>query len=541
MKRVLIVFLALVMILSVVTGCGSTADTKGTGAATTSTVSAEATATAGTADTTGSETTVTAKKGGNLNIIVRRPPVKFGYPPNVAGGDRDTIPPVFERLLCIDDKGEYKPELAASWNYSEDGKTLTFKLREGIKFHDGTDFNAEAVKLVFESLIPPQSTIIMGVSSVEAVDTYTVKFNLSEYNNLILYQIASAYECYIYSPTAVKEHDKDWANTHPIGTGPFKFDSYEKDTSLKLVKNPDYWQKGLPNLDSITWLIITDGMTQALSYKAGDADAIFDVGTSVVSTLKDEGAIIKKAPGAVYALTFDSKNNPALSDPRVRQAIEYAIDKKAICSGTGLGLYEPAYQVVPSNSPSYNPNCEDRTYNLEKAKQLLAEAGYANGLTIDCFFLDTYWRDGITAVQAYLAKAGITLNMNFGNQAAYNDIRIAGKIKLGTASQMTMNVFSNSLFAMDFYWKANPDNFKYIKTPAECDPLIKQAKSAKNQDEVNKITQQISKILYDDETIIPLWVNPRIVVMNKAVKDDGFFVNGDSNNIKFGTSTWLDK
>lgn len=147
----------------------------------------------------------------------------------------------------------------------------------------------------------------------------------------------------------------------------------------------------------------------------------------------------------------------------------------------------------------------------------------------------------MVAIQAYLAEAGITLNCNFGAQAAYNDIRIAGNITPGTASQMTMNVFSESLYALDFYWKANPDNFKFIQTPPVCDDLIRKAKAARDRDEAIKYTQQITKALYDDVTVVPLWVNPRIAVMTDVIKDDGYFINGDSNNIKFGTNTWLDK
>ncbi len=544
MKKVLILFLSLGMILSVISGC-STAATKNTGVAAASTVSAEAAVTASTAATSqpqgSAAATVTAKKGGELKIIVKKSPVSFGYPPKCAGGDRDTVDALFDRLLAVDDKGEYQPALATSWKFSEDGKTLTFKLREGVKFHDGTDFNAEAVKFNIDALIPPQSTLLAGISSVDVIDNFNVKINLEAYNNMILYQLASAYECFMYSPTAFKANGVDWMITHPVGTGPFKFDSIEKDTYVKLVKNPNYWNEGLPYLDSITWLVINDGMTQQLTFKSGQADGIFGVSASVASTLKAEGAIIKSAPGTLQAICFDTVNNPALADVRVREAIEYAIDKKAICEGPGFGEYEPIYQVVPSSSAAYNKECEARIYNPEKAKKLLAEAGYANGLTIDCWFLESYWKDGVAAIQASLAQSGITLNITYGNSAAYNAIRAAGKINAGTASQMNLVWNANPLFTMDFYWKAKPAHFNFIKTPAECDELLKKAKATMDQNETNKICQQITKILYEDETIIPLWVNPQIVVLSKDVKNDGFFINGDSSNITLGDNTWLDR
>ena len=486
-------------------------------------------------------TSLSPQAGGTLNIISRRSPSRFGYPPRIAGGDRDYIPPIFNRLLGIDNRGSYKPELATSWDSAADGKSITFKLRKGVKFHDGTDFNAEAVKFNYDVLIPPKASILSGVQSIEVVDPYTVKITLPSYNNLILYQLASAYECYIASPTAIQKNGPDWAATHPVGTGPFQFVSYEPNTNMKFTKNPHYWEKGLPYLDGIQWLVISDRMTQMLTFKTGQANAIYDADPTAASQLRDEGYPVLIAPGAIFALSFDAKNNKMLSDPRVRQAIEYAIDKEAICSGPGLNLYKPAYQVVDSASPSYNKTCPPRKYDPAKAKKLLAAAGYADGFTLKCTFLNTYWRDGITAIQAYLAKVGITLDMNMVSQSVYDPIRVAGNIPPGTGSQMTMNVFSNSLFVMTSYWRSNSTNFSYIVKPAGCDDLIAKAEQAKDPARAIKITQDIAKLLYDDTTIVPLWVNPRVAVVDKSVQEHGWFINGDSNNNNFGRSTWIKK
>lgn len=484
---------------------------------------------------------ISTQVGGTLKIICRRSPSRFGYPPRIAGGDRDYIPPIFNRLLSIDDSGSYRPELAISWENSVDGKSITFKLRKEVKFHDGTDFNADAVKFNYDSLIPPKSSILSGVKSVEVIDPYTVKINLSSYNNLILYQLASAYECYIASPTAIQKNGVDWAATHPIGTGPFQFVSYEPNTNMKFIKNPNYWEKGLPYLDGIQWLVISDQMTQMLTFKTGQANAIYDADPIAASQLRDEGYPVLIAPGAIFGLSFDAKNNKTISDPRVRQAIEYAIDKEAICSGPGLNMYKPAYQVVDTASPSYNKACPPRKYDPAMAKKLLADAGYPNGFTLKCTFLNTYWKDGIAAIQAYLAKVGINLDMNMVSQSVYDPIRVTGTIPPGTASQMTMNVFSNSLFVMASYWRNDSTNFSYIVKPKGCDDLIAKAEQTKDPASVIKITQDIAKLLYDDATVIPLWVNPRVAVVDKSVQEHGWFINGDSNNNNFGRSTWIKK
>ena len=142
----------------------------------------------------GQETPV---RGGILKVVMTRPGTAFGYPPKIASRDRNFSPPFFDRLLTVAEGGVYKPELATSWETSADGKSITFKLRQGAKFHDGTDFNAQAVKSNFDALLPPNPVIIDGITSVDVVDPYTVRVNLSGFNNLILYQLASEYECFM--------------------------------------------------------------------------------------------------------------------------------------------------------------------------------------------------------------------------------------------------------------------------------------------------------------------------------------------------------
>ncbi|MDA8125961.1 MAG: ABC transporter substrate-binding protein [Deltaproteobacteria bacterium] len=482
-----------------------------------------------------------SKDGGVMTILITRPATRFGYPPAIAGPDRDYAPPFFNRLLYIGDDGKYKPELALSWNVSADGKAITFKLRQGVKFHDGTDFNAAAVKFNFDKLIAPNPIIIDGIASVDIVDSYTVRVSLTNYNNLILYQIASSYACYMYSPTALQKNGPDWANTHPVGTGPFMLKEFQPTTSMTYAKNPNYWDKGLPHLDQIRIASIQNPMTQLVTFKAGQANAIYDAVPTTAAQLRDAGFKLLNAPGALYTLSFDAKNSEAFGKVKVRQAIEYAVDKEAICNGPGLGLYKPIYQIVTSNSPDYNKSLTPRKYNPEMAKKLLAEAGYPNGFSFRGFFQDNTWKDGVVAVQSYLAKVGIKMEIIYINSAAYSAIRALGKIEKGAAAQATMNVFSNNLFLMDFYFRSDSAIFQYMTRPAGSDKLIDQAKLAKDQASATKINQQIAKLVYDDATVVPLWLNPRIVVLDKTVQDPGWFLNDDSNNNMFGFETWLKK
>jgi ABC-type transport system substrate-binding protein len=478
--------------------------------------------------------------GGIYNVIVRGKSNLFGYPPRVSGSGRDYIPPFFDHLLSMGDDGKYKPELALSWDVSKDGKTITFKLRRGVTFHDGTPFNAQAVKANIDNLIRPEGPIISGITSVDVVDEYTVRLNLPAYNNLFLFHFATNPTTYMYSPDALKKNGSDWATTHPVGTGPFMLKGYEPDISLMAIKNPNYWQKGLPYLDGIKISIVPDPMTETLLFKSGQAHAIYDA-QIVAAPLRDEGYPLQMVAGGYQGINFDTKNSEIFAKRQVREAIEYAIDKEAICKGPGLGLYTPLYQVVSSNSPDYNPACPPRKYNPVKAKRLLAEAGYPNGFSFKITILDSVWKDGWVAVQSYLDKVGIKMEINFINPAAFNLIRMEGKIEKGAAAYQTNPNSSNTLFTLDSFWRSNSPIYKYVDKPSGIDQLIDQAKLSKKPGTIKKINRQVIKLLYDDETIVPLWLNPRIAVVAKLVQDTGWFIDGDPDNNQFGTRTWLKK
>jgi ABC-type transport system substrate-binding protein len=487
-----------------------------------------------------STTAAQPQPGGIYKVMLRSRSNVFGYPPRIAGSGRDYSPPFFDRLLSLGDDGKYNPGLALSWDASADGKAITFRLRQGVTFHDGTPFNAQAVKSNLDNLTPPKATILSGVTAVEVVDDYTVRVNLPEYNNIILYHFATNPATYMYSPEALKKNSADWATTHPVGTGPFMLKDFQPNISITAVKNPNYWQKGLPYLDGIEMTMVPDPMTQMLTLKAGQAHAIYDAQTAAVQ-LRDEGYPLQMAPGGFIGMSFDTKNSEIFSKPKVRQAIEYAIDKEAICNGPGQGIYKPLYQIVPSHSPDYNPVCPPRKYDPAKAKKLLAEAGYSTGFGFKFFTQDTNWRDGFVAVQSYLDKVGIKMEINYADVSAINLIRLGGKIEKGAAAYHNIPSSSNTLYTLDNYWRSNSATYPHVVKPAGIDTLIDQAKLSRDPAAITKINRQVLKLLYDDETAVPIYQNPRIAVLDKSVQNTGWFIYGDDSNNQFGTRTWLKK
>jgi len=478
--------------------------------------------------------------GGIWKVLLKSRSNAFGYPPRIVGADKDYAPPFFDHLIRLGDDGKYHPGLALSWDASADGKTLTFKLRQGVTFHDGTPFNAQAVKANIDNLISPSARILSGITSVEVVDDATVRLNLPSYNNLTLFHFATNPATYMYSAEALKKNGVDWATTHPVGTGPFMLKDYQPNVSLLLVKNPNYWQKGLPYLDGIEMRVVPDNMTQTITLKAGQAHAIYNAQTNAIQ-LRDEGYPLQMAPGSLMGMNFDTKNSEIFSKRQVREAIEYAVDKEAICKGPGEGLYTPVYQIVPGDSPDYNKACLPRTYDPAKAKKLLAEAGYPNGFSFKFFILDTTWKDGYVAIQSYLDKVGIKMEINYLNVSAFNLIRSGGKIEKGAAAFHAYTQSSNTLFLLDSYWRSDSSTFQHVVKPAGIDKLIDEAKLSRDPAAVTKINRQVIKSIYDDQTIVPFYIAPRIAVVDKSVQNTGWFIYGDADNNEFGTRTWLKK
>ena len=168
-------------------------------------------------------------------------------------------------------KGLPVPWLATGWKIAKDLRSITFTLRKGVKFHDGTDFNAEAVKWNLDRYRTSTNTELKSVESVEVLDPFTVKLNLSKWSSTLIDNF-TMHAGMMISPTSFQKNGADWAKTHPVGTGPFKLAYWQRDTSVKFEKFPGYWQKGKPYLDGVEWVIIADMVTRTMAFKKGEAE-----------------------------------------------------------------------------------------------------------------------------------------------------------------------------------------------------------------------------------------------------------------------------
>jgi 4-phytase/acid phosphatase/peptide/nickel transport system substrate-binding protein len=290
---------------------------------------------------------------------------------------------IFDTLVGLDDKAQPVPKLALSWSHSDDYRTWTFKLRPGVKFHDGTPFNAQAVKENFDRQKDPANKCrcafyISNIISVETTDELTVVYNLKDpsVNQAALMTIQSSNNV-VQSPTAWKTKGDDY-NRNPVGTGPYILKSWTAGDRMVLEKNPDYWNKGHPYLDRIILKPLPDAQSRFASLQSGEADIVWDDeydADNIMKAQKDPKMTVHTYAGsgaAVYA--FNTKLEP-FQDVRVRQALVMAIDRKKMSQAITNGLARPT--TNPYGDGSW-VKCKDDgalPYDVEKARALIKDYG----------------------------------------------------------------------------------------------------------------------------------------------------------------------
>ncbi|NPV54456.1 MAG: hypothetical protein HPY71_13225 [Firmicutes bacterium] len=291
---------------------------------------------------------------------------------------------ISETLVEFDEeKNIVVPKLAVSWQVSPDGKSITFKLRKGVKFHDGTPFNADAVVFsimrIYDKNHPYHNTgtftyaSYVPIEKVEKIDEYTVKVTATRPDPILLWRMTME-PTYIQSPTAIKKWGKDYTN-HAVGTGPYKLVEFDKDVKIVLERFEDYWGPK-PSIKRLVFKINPDDQSKVADLLAGNVDVI-------TRPPADQIPILRATPGIkvdIFPLRWlgylaINVTRPPLDDVRVRQALSYAFDRKAleeINKGTSLACYYPWFK----GAYGFEPNVKQYTYNPDKARKLLEEAGW---------------------------------------------------------------------------------------------------------------------------------------------------------------------
>jgi peptide/nickel transport system substrate-binding protein len=422
---------------------------------------------------------------------------------------------IHDCLVYRDTDGNLIPSLAESWSVSEDKLNWTFKLREGVKFHDGTPFTAEAVKYSFDRIKDPEigsprKSTAAVVEEVEVVDDHTVVFKTSKSFAPFLAQL-TAYNLAILNPNQAKKHGKEYAQ-HPSGTGPFKLESWTPGEEIVLVKNEDYWGDG-PYLDKLVVKIVPEDSARVMMLMSDELDVIASVPAIMLDRLKKAKnvKILRKTGFRTIYIGLNTEMEP-FTDRKVREAAALAIDAQPIVDGVlgGVGTVGGGFE-----SPvifGAHQNLEPYPHNPEKAKKLLAEAGYPDGLTVD-FYTPTgrYLMDRqvAEAVQAQLKEVGIEAKLHAPDWGTYRQMLDEGdKIPmflLGKGSPTGDLDLTQTLVTM---CGGKMNHFNYCNE--RVDELIEAQRGIVDQKERLEALAEMQEIVYEDIPLVPLFYEEQL-------------------------------
>ncbi|QZY53731.1 ABC transporter substrate-binding protein [Crassaminicella profunda] len=433
---------------------------------------------------------------------------------SAAAGTKEILFNIFEGLMKADEKGNLNPAVAQDYSVSEDGLTYTFKLRKGIKFHNGDLVTVEDVKYSLDRVMgtetgKPLMPDFEKVEKVEVVDDETISIQLKEIDASLLSKLTVA-----IVPKSNEEHFAD----HPIGTGPFKFGSYLPEQSVTIEKFNEYWKDGLPHLDKVEFRIMPDREAALLSFKAGEIDMYPRLPNDRVEELGDGFETVSGPQNLVQLMIMNNAKEP-FNDIRVRKAINYAVDVDEIIEAVAFGYGEKlGSNMSPVMKKYYQDGLEDMyNVNIEKAKQLLKEAGYEDGFKTKISIPSNYqfYVDMGEVIVQQLEKVGIHAKIELVEWGVWLD-----RIYKGRDYDMTIIGFSGKLDPNKIlrrYCSNYSKNLMNYKN-AKYDQLIEQANTEVNQEKRAKIYKEAQKILAEDAVCVFIMDPQFTVAMNKNIK-----------------------
>jgi peptide/nickel transport system substrate-binding protein len=500
------------------------------------------------------------KRGGTLTIVRPTDPVSLDPQLETTAPGAWVYYNILEPLITLDEKMQVQLKLASSYEVMSPTK-VRFKLRSGVKFHDGTPLNAAAVKFSFDRALkgtPPArwASLAGSLDGAEVVDDLTVDVVTREPYGPILRTLAMVY-CSIVSPTAVQKQGEAFSRA-PVGTGPFKFVEWKTNTHVIIERNPDYWgDKAL--VDRVVFKTVPEEGARMIALQTGDADMVLLPSPAQIPALKrDAKFTVHEVVGGRVVFIGMHAGLPPLDDVRVRHALLHAVDRKAILDNIMEGSAVPARGVLAPGVFGFKDMQLDQTYPFDRnrAKQLLTQAGWTPGsdgilqkggqrLSLNWVAArGRYPKDGeITeAVQAMLKEVGVEAKVQFLEWATvFQEVRgVTLNRHLFTLGWVTTNADADySLYTL-FHSKQVPTtgwNTSRYANP-RVDQLLEQARRSLNQTEREKLYGEVQDILAKEMVWVPVYNTKEIVVTRASVK--GFQVHPVEYNLGLW-KTWLDR
>jgi peptide/nickel transport system substrate-binding protein len=424
---------------------------------------------------------------------------------------RAGLPNIFDSLVFIDTNGKPVPKIARSWRMVDD-TTWEFDIVQGATFHNGEPVNAEAAAyslmrpMKYEELRPRCLYCDqLHLVSAEAIDEYTLRMNLEGPINpdVVLYYL---YMSYIVPPKYYEEHDLAYLAENPVGSGPWRFVEWVKDDRLVLEANEDYFE-GAPGFD-LTFRVVPEPAAMLNELTSGNADFVFGLTPDQADIANSDVSRFVAAEGTRKVhVGIEMQNCPApLKDVRVRQALNYAVDVEKIVEQLLAGTTHRLVSIV--NEPNNNPDLQQYTYDPDRARELLAEAGYANGFDVKLQAPSSQYgadKEIVTAIVSYLEAVGLNVDVEFMETNTFNDIRASKQLDCLYYTGWAEQSFPPA--ELRIWQTGQGDNSGEYSNP-EIDRLLSELNAETDAEAAREISYKMQQIIWDDAPWIFLWRLP---------------------------------
>jgi peptide/nickel transport system substrate-binding protein len=468
-------------------------------------------------------------RGGVLRIGFLQNPTTLDPAFARSAADRNFYFNIYDTLVGEDPTGKPLPGLAESWEIAPDGKVYTFKLRQGVKFHDGTPFDAQAAKFNLDRILDrnnasPQRAPIETIQAVEAVDPGTLRLSLSSPLSSILSYLAQNQGA-MASPTAIQSSGQDYARK-PVGTGPFRLTEWVQDAQVTMERNPDYWDRGKPYLDKVVFQIVPDDTVRMTTLQAGSLDMVMNPPPQALPPLRQPNAdlrLLEQPSLSFYELRLNLKQ-PPFDNKALREALWYAIDPAVILKNVLFDNGVVAQGPIPPSSWSFDPSFRRPAPDPAMAKQKLTEGGRPDGFefTLDCRNQPLN-QQMAEALAAQAAAVGIRMKIQIMEVAALLEALNARRF-IASEGQ-AVHVPDPDSVMYNYYASTGPVNQPGYSNPA-LDGLLNKARSITALEQRAELYHQAQQIIVEDKPRIPTVYSNDNYVLSKKLAGVVLYADG---------------